>query len=270
VIQRPEGRPGPDAEREPDAAHNAALRGEVAEAARVLARLGLVTAYGHVSARAGASMLITPAADLAGVTAARVIEVPLAAAAHPAGAHPARTLPAGTLPAGAPAEAWAHLALYRDRPDAAAIARAQPPSAFALASVVTIMVPLHGQAAWLGESVPVYDDAALLRSPDQAERAASCLPAGEALLLRGNGALTLGATPGLAVARMWLLAAACDVHLAALSTSGAASGASPVTPLSADEIASWRAVGGELLPRLWEHLRSRPGSGGPGTGEVQG
>jgi HCOMODA/2-hydroxy-3-carboxy-muconic semialdehyde decarboxylase len=249
VIQRLEGKPGPGAEREPDAA----LRGEVAEAARVLARLGLVTAYGHVSARAGESMLITPAADLAGVTPARVIEAPLAT-------------PAGALPAGAPAEAWAHLALYRDRPDAAAIARAQPPSAFALASVVTIMVPLHGQAAWLGESVPVYDDAALLRSPDQAERAASCLPAGEALLLRGNGALTLGATPGLAVARMWLLAAACDVYLAAL----AASGASPVTPLSADEIASWRAVGGELLPRLWEHLRSRPGSGGPGTGEVQG
>jgi ribulose-5-phosphate 4-epimerase/fuculose-1-phosphate aldolase len=262
VIHRPEGRPGPGAEREPDAA----LRGEVAEAARVLARLGLVTAYGHVSARAGESMLITPAADLAGVTAARVIEVPLAAAAHPAAAHPAGAHPAGALPGGAPAEAWAHLALYRARPDAAAIARAQPPGAFALASVVTIMVPLHGQAAWLGESVPVYDDAALLRSPDQAERAASCLPAGEALLLRGNGALTLGATPGLAVARMWLLAAACDVYLAAL----AASGASPATALSADEIASWRAVGGELLPRLWQHLRGRPGSGGPRPGEEQG
>ena len=129
-----------------------------------------------------------------------------------------------------------------------------------------MMVPLHGQAAWLGESVPVHDDAALLRSPDQAERAARCLPDGEALLLRGNGALTLGAAPGLAVARMWLLAAACDVYLAAL----AASGANPVTPLSAGEIASWRAVGGELLPRLWQHLRSRPGSGGPGPGEEQG
>ena len=55
------------------------LHGEVAEAARVLARLGLVTAFGHVSARAGDSMLITPAADLAGVTAGSVIEVPLAA-----------------------------------------------------------------------------------------------------------------------------------------------------------------------------------------------
>jgi ribulose-5-phosphate 4-epimerase/fuculose-1-phosphate aldolase len=239
---------------------DAALRGEVAEAARVLARLGLVTAFGHVSARAGDSMLITPAADLAGVTAASVIEAPLAAR---------------VLPAGAPAEAWAHLALYRARPDAAAIARAQPAAAFAVAAVATVMVPVHGQAAWLGESVPVYGDAALLRSADRAERAASCLPAGEALLLRGNGALTLGAAPGLAVARMWLLAAACDVYLAALSASRAASGANPVTTLSDGEIASWRAVGGELLPRLWEHLRSRPGSAGPwsagpGPGEEQG
>jgi ribulose-5-phosphate 4-epimerase/fuculose-1-phosphate aldolase len=256
VIQRPESGPRPGAEREPDAAHDAALRGEIAEAARVLARLGLVTAYGHVSARAGESMLITPAADLAGVPASSVIEVPLAAGAHPA----------GVLPAGVPAEAWAHLALYRARPDAAAIARAQPGGAFAVAAVVTMMVPLHGQAAWLGEAVPVYDDAALLRSADRAERAASCLPAGEALLLRGNGALTLGATPGLAVARMWLLAAACDVYLAAM----AASGSNPVTALPASEIASWRAVGGELLPRLWEHLRSRPGPGGPWPGEVQG
>ena len=236
------------------------LRGKVAEAARVLARLGLVTAFGHVSARAGDSMLITPAADLAGVTAASVIEVPLAARA---------------LPAGAPAEAWAHLALYRARPDAAAIARAQPTAAFAVAAVTTVMVPVHGQAAWLGESVPVYGDAALLRSADRAERAASCLPAGEALLLRGNGALTLGAAPGLAVTRMWLLAAACDVYLSARSASGAASGASPVTTLSDGEIASWRAVGGELLPRLWEHLRSGPGSAGPGSagpgpGEEQG
>ena len=238
------------------------LRDEVAGAANVLARLGLVTAFGHVSARAGESMLITPAADLAGVTASGVIEVPLAAGA----------LPAGTLPAAAPAEAWAHLALYRARPDAAAIARAQPPGAFAVAAAVTMMVPLYGQAAWLGESVPVYDDAALLRSPDQAERAARCLPAGEALLLRGNGAVTLGATPGLAVARMWLLAAACDVYLAALAAAGAdpVTPVTPVTPLSAGEIASWRAVGGELLPRLWQHLRSRPGPQGPRPGEEQG
>jgi len=252
--------PGPGSGTGPETGHG--LRNQVAEAARVLARLGLVTAFGHVSARACGAMLITPAADLAAVTADRVVEVPLGTREGP-------------LPPGAPAEAWAHLALYQARPDAAAIARAQPPGAFAAAAAVSVMVPLHGQAAWLGESVPVYDDAALLRSAEQAGRAARCLPGGEALLLRGNGALTLGATPGLAVARMWLLAAACDVYLKAL----AASGANPVTALSAGEIASWRAVSGELLPRLWEHLRRRPGAGQTpsglrpseaGAGEVEG
>jgi HCOMODA/2-hydroxy-3-carboxy-muconic semialdehyde decarboxylase len=210
-----------------------AQRRELAEAAHVLSSLGLVTAYGHVSACTGASMLITPAADLATVTESTVMEVPLTASA---------------LPTAAPAEGWAHLALYRARPDAAAIARAQPASTFAAAATTTSLTPLHGQAAWLGESIPVHDSATLLRSAELAERAARSLPTGEALLLRGNGALTLGATPGIAVARMWLLSAACDAFLAAQA-------ADRITSLAAEEIASWRAVRDEMLPRLWQHLR---------------
>lgn len=213
------------------------LRPEVARAARVLSALGLVTAYGHVSARAGTAMLITPAADLATVGGAAVIEVPLTATA---------------LPPGAPAEAWAHLAVYRARGDAGAIARAQPPGAFAAAAVTSALPVLHGQAAWLGASVPVHDSALLLRSADLAGQASGSLREGEALLLRGNGALTVGVTPGIAVARMWLLSAACDAFLAARP-------AGPVQPLSAAEIASWRAVQNELLPRLWEHLSRRTG-----------
>jgi HCOMODA/2-hydroxy-3-carboxy-muconic semialdehyde decarboxylase len=208
-------------------------RRELVEAAHVLSSLGLVTAYGHVSARAGASMLITPPADLATVTESTVVEVPLTASA---------------LPTAAPAEGWAHLALYRARPDAAAIARAQPAGTFAAAATTTSLTPLHGQAAWLGESIPVHDSATLLRSAELAERAARSLPTGEALLLRGNGALTLGATTGIAVARMWLLSAACDAFLAAQAVGR-------ITSLAAEEIASWRAVQDELLPRLWQHLR---------------
>jgi HCOMODA/2-hydroxy-3-carboxy-muconic semialdehyde decarboxylase len=208
-------------------------REAIVEAAHALSRLGLVTAYGHVSARAGASMLITPAVDLATVTASAVVDMPL---------------DASSLPTAAPAEAWAHLALYRARPDARAIARAQPAGAVAAAATTTSLPPLHGQAAWLGESIPVHDSAHLLRSADLAQRAARSLPTGEALLLRGNGALTLGATPGIAVARMWLLSAACDAFLAAQA-------AGQVKPLTVEEIASWRAVRDELLPRLWQHLQ---------------
>jgi HCOMODA/2-hydroxy-3-carboxy-muconic semialdehyde decarboxylase len=212
-----------------------AHQSDVVEAALVLSRLGLVTAYGHVSTRAGASMLITPAADLATVTEADIVDVSLEASA---------------LPSRAPAEAWAHLALYRARPDFGSIARAQPPGAFAAAATTTSLTPLHGQATWLGESIPVHDSALLLRSPDLAERAARSLAVGEALLLRGNGAITLGATPGIAVARMWLLAAACDVYLAARA-------AGEVRPLTPEETASWRAAGDQLLPRLWHHLRRK-------------
>ena len=117
---------------------------------------------------------------------------------------------------------------------------------------------LHGQGAWLGASVPVHDSALLMRSADLAARAARSLPEGEALLLRGNGALTLGGTPGVAVTRMWLLSVACDTFLAARP-------AGPVQPLSAAEIASWRAVQDELLPRLWLNLSRRAGEpGDPG------
>jgi HCOMODA/2-hydroxy-3-carboxy-muconic semialdehyde decarboxylase len=220
----------------------AGLREEVAEAAHVLARLGLVTAFGHVSARVDGAMLITPAADLAGVTEGGLLRVPLEA---------------DRLPPGAPAEAWAHLAVYRQRPEADAVARAQPPSAFAAAAAAGAdgaIRPLYGQAAWLGERVPVHDDARLLRSPVLADAAAASLPDGEALLLRGNGALTLGATPGLAVARMWLLSVACQAFLDARAA-GAAGEA--VTPLRPAEVESWRAVAPELLPRLWQHLRAR-------------
>jgi HCOMODA/2-hydroxy-3-carboxy-muconic semialdehyde decarboxylase len=210
----------------------------VAGAARVLAGLGLVTAFGHVSQRSGPAMLITPAADLAVVTADRLVTVDLAAR---------------ELPPGAPAEAWAHLAVYQARPDVTAVARAQPPAALAAAAVAgAALPPLYGQACWLGPRVPVHADARLLRSADLAAPAAAALGRCNALLLRGNGALTCGSSPGLAVARMWLLAAACQAWLAAAA-------AGPPALLSPAEIQSWQATAGELLPRLWQHLERTTG-----------
>jgi ribulose-5-phosphate 4-epimerase/fuculose-1-phosphate aldolase len=208
--------------------------GQIVEAAHVLSSLGLVTAFGHVSARTEEGFVITPAADLAIVDEDQLVTVPV---------------PATALPAGAPAEAWLHVAFYRARPDVAAIARAHPPAAFAAAAPGTTLHPLYGQACWLGSRLPVYDDARLVRSPALAEAAARALPEGEALLLRGNGAATVGDSPGLAVTRMWLLAAACQVWTSTHPDERRG--------LNDTEIASWRAVSGELLPRLWAHLNRK-------------
>ncbi len=237
-------------------------RNEVVRASRTLSALGLVTAFGHVSQRAGSVMVMTPAADLGHVIESALVEVDLSAA---------------SLPPGAPAEAWAHLAVYRARPDVQAVARAQPPAAFAAAAALSGEMPsgealvgaqpsgpvtpaadgpvlplLHGQACWLGEQVPVHQDARLLRSAALAAAAVSLLGRSHALILRGNGALTCGTSPGLAVARMWLLSAACETWLAA-----AACGTP--RPMGPPEAESWRAVADELLPRLWLHLSSKAG-----------
>jgi ribulose-5-phosphate 4-epimerase/fuculose-1-phosphate aldolase len=253
------------------------IRDEIVAAAHALSRLGLVTAFGHVSARVPGGILITPAVDLRDVTVADLILIPItfARADQPGAGHvpvapghaAADPAPAGgnyeargqeeafglppELPKGAPAETWGHLQIYAVRPDVTAIARAQPPSAFAAASLISELPILHGQAAWLGPAVPVHGDAKLLRNAELARAAALTLveAGADVLLLRGNGALTCGPTPGEAVARMWLLATACSVWLAA-SASG------QPRPLDDGELSYWRGVQGELLPRLWQQLRS--------------
>jgi ribulose-5-phosphate 4-epimerase/fuculose-1-phosphate aldolase len=212
-----------------------------AEAARVLAGLGLVTAFGHVSERQGGTVLITPPADLAAVGDDDLVPVALGAAA---------------LPAGAPPETWLHLAIYRRRPDVTAIARAQPESLFTAAAVTDELRPLHGQACWLGARVPVHPVPRLVRTPELAGPAADSLGDSEAVILRGNGGVTCGATAGLAVARMWLLDMACRVWTQAQRTG-------KPDPLGDDDIRAWRAAEGPLLERLWQHLKNRTEKGTP-------
>lgn len=201
----------------------------VAQAARVLAALGHVDAFGHVSARTADGLAITPAVALADARAADVLTVRLDAA---------------ELPADAPAETWLHLAIYRARPDVAAVARAQPHAALAVGASVAELVPLHGQAAWLGRRVPVHPVPRLLRTVELAVAAAATLGDADALVLRGNGAVTTGNTAGTAVARMHVLDTACRVWADARDPA----------PLDDADIDAWRAAAPPLLDRLWLHL----------------
>ena len=73
----------------------------VVAAARVLAALGLVDAFGHVSVRAGDALLITPPTALDQAERTDLLLV---------------RLDAVDLPPGAPPETWLHLAIYRARP----------------------------------------------------------------------------------------------------------------------------------------------------------
>ncbi len=209
-------------------------------AGHALSRTGLVTAFGHVSARtADGTLLITPPEPLGRLT--------------PDSTWTELDPDAAALPAGVPREAWIHLAIARERSEVGAICRAQPPTATALASAGVPIVALHGQGAFLGPQVPVFDDAVLVRDEARGAALAARLADSPALVMRGNGAVTVGADTGEAVARMWVLEASARMN------SVAAAAGTP-TPLSDDEQAAWRSVAPEILGRIWRDLR-RPAAG---------
>jgi ribulose-5-phosphate 4-epimerase/fuculose-1-phosphate aldolase len=208
---------------------------ELVAGARALATHGLVDAFGHLSARSGAELLMTPPVPLGAVADATAL-------VHLPG-------DADGLPDGVPREAWIHRCIYARRADVGAICRAQPPSVLACSAAGVGIRALHGQGAFLGAEVALHDDATLVRDRPRGESVAAALGAGHAVVLRGNGAVTVGASPGLAVARMYVLEASARLNLAA------ASSGTPVA-LDAAELRAWEAVAEEILGRLWAHLRS--------------
>jgi HCOMODA/2-hydroxy-3-carboxy-muconic semialdehyde decarboxylase len=223
-----------------------ALVDELVAAGRALSVAGLVTAFGHVSARAsGNRLLITP-------------PVPLGSLA-PSMPFIYLDVEAPQLPASAPREAWIHLSIARGRPEIGAVCRAQPPVATALASAGVPIVPLHGQGSYLGERVPVFDDAILVRDERRGTEVANSLGQSPAVVLRGNGAVTVGATIGEAVALMWVLEASARMN------SIAAAAGTP-SALSQEEQSAWRATAPEIVGRIWAHLRKLEQGIGPSAG----
>jgi HCOMODA/2-hydroxy-3-carboxy-muconic semialdehyde decarboxylase len=204
---------------------------ELIAAGRALAAEGLVNAFGHVSARTGPdTATITPPRPLGSLRSDEsLLEL---------------SLDEDELPPGAPGEAWIHWAIYRARGEVGAVCRAQPAAATTCSVTATPIRALHGQGAFLGTQVAVHEDARLIRSQALGLQVAERLGDGSAVLLRGNGAVTVGATVGEAVACMWVLEASARLNLAAPEG----------RPLDPRELAAWAEVAPEILERIWQYL----------------
>lgn len=204
-------------------------RTELVRAGAVVAGAGLADAFGHVSVRTDRGMLITGPTPLDRQSVSSCVEI---------------DLDTDELPTGVPKEAWIHLGIARADEQTSAICRAQPRNvAKAIAAGRTIKA-LDGHGALLGTEVPVHHDSRLVRDAEQGIRVAEDLGDSPAIVLRGNGAVTTGATVAAAVARMWLLDRSAELALAA--PDGAV--------LSEEEQQWWRGIGDELLPRIYRYL----------------
>lgn len=169
----------------------AAVRARVAATARGLAAAGLVEAFGHVSARLpGGGMAITSTRPLHAQRADDVLVLD----------------PAGVVVAGpvgdVPLEIWLHAAVYAARPDVGGICRGHPPYAVVWGTTTRALPALHGLGLLAGRRVRVHDDVELVSTPERGAAAALALGEDQALLLRGNGALAVGAELDEAAARL--------------------------------------------------------------------
>ena len=176
------------------------LKADVATAARAFAKLGYVHAFGHVSARAGARIFITPTAPpLATQTAEDVLELD----------------DDGNVTAGAaqarPIEAFLHLAIYRARVDVGAICRTHSPSSELWWGDAPPPIQ-HGFGGIVGK-LASWDDSDLVHDAERGARAAEKLGEADGLFLRGNGSLTVGRDVAEAAARAWSLEQRCALAL---------------------------------------------------------
>lgn len=204
-------------------------------AARALARAGLVHAYGHCSARIDADrFLVCPPEPMGLIGAgAPCYEAPVE----------------GPLPDGVLGEVRLHQRIYASRPGAGGVVRFMGPNVMALGALSVAPLPRHGFGAYFAPRVGYWNDPQLIRDDERADGAIKAMANGAGLLMRGNGAVTAGASLEEAVVLAWYLEDMCRVEIVARST-----GLTNAEPIS-DEAAVARATkAGRIIERMWDHL----------------
>jgi ribulose-5-phosphate 4-epimerase/fuculose-1-phosphate aldolase len=180
------------------------LRRECAVATRVLAVAGLFDMHGHISIRDGDTMYIcdrgasrlTVGTDL--IASVRVSD----------GRRLSEPLP--------PSETAIHLAAYRAKPEVRSVAHYHPLYATAFAVAGKTLEPASNAGAFFGGPIPVHDNPELIQNDELGVPVARDMGGASAVLLRGHGALVVGAdVPECVTAALYLEESAQRNYLAA-------------------------------------------------------
>ncbi len=203
-------------------------------ACRAVGRAGLAHAYGHCSARLDSrSFLASPSKPLLLVSDD---DPPV----HVAVDEP---LPAEALP-----EVRLHQKIYKRRPDAGGIVRFQSPKLMSLSTLGRTPEARHGLGSYFAPRPPLWPDPRLARDDATASAVAEALGCARAIVLRGNGALTVGRSIEEAAVLAWFLEDAARVELDVLGTGLAGE------IYNAAEAADRAVTSGRLFERMWDWL----------------
>src|SRR2546430_2465871 len=157
------------------------LKQDVISACRILSQQKLAEGFGHVSARIPHSdlFLITPRISLTMVTANDLLTMNLT----------------GEIVEGqgsAPFEAWLHTAIMKAKPEVHAITQIHARVANMFSVTDRKLEPVHNHGSFFSGGVPVFNTSDLISNRKLGEGVVQTLGNKPAVLLRGNGQVTVG------------------------------------------------------------------------------
>jgi L-ribulose-5-phosphate 4-epimerase len=217
------------------------LKKDMISACRILSHEKLVAGFGHVSARIPDSdfFLLTPRIGLALVKESQLLTINLKGEVIE-GSHPA------------PSETWLHTSIMKAKPEVDAITRIHARVANMFSVTDRKLEPVHNHGSFFSGGVPVFYKPDLITTQKLGEELVQALGDHPALLLRGNGQVTVGRTiPEAVMMAIYLEEAAEMLH-------GALQIGKPI-PLSSDESTQRRieALPAVDLERAWNFFKSR-------------
>jgi HCOMODA/2-hydroxy-3-carboxy-muconic semialdehyde decarboxylase len=154
----------------------------------------------------------------------------------------------GALPPDALPEVILHQHIYRRRGDVRGIARFQSPNLTALSTLGLTPRARHGFGAYFAPQAPLYSDPRLVRDRARAAALVEQLGPARGIVMRGNGAVTVGASLEEAVVMAWYLEDAARVELAVLGTGLEGKEFTPA------EVSDRAITTGRLIERMWDWL----------------
>lgn len=207
----------------------------VRQAARGLARFGLVGPFGHCSLRLDAdSFLVCTGKPMGLITPTDM----------------GATVPVvGPLPAGVLGEVRAHQRIYASRPEVNGICRVFPPKVNSLSAMGLTPKVRHGFSCYFAPQPPLWEDPQLLRNDERAEGVARTLGVANAIVLRGNGAIVVADGLQKAVTLAFFLEDSARVELDLLSARF--DGPVMLETEAAQLRATWE---GRVWERMWDYV----------------
>lgn len=217
---------------------------ELLDGCAVLDHEGLSTAFGHLSARIASD------------------EVRISGNAGPGLMRASDELltidGSGNVLTGDPrsraGEVHIHLGILAARDDVLAVCRFHGPACLAFSTLGRPLPAVIGMALFVGHEVPWFDTDRTIATPAQGSELAVAMGRAPAVLIRGFGAVAVGATVADAVVRAWLMERGARAVLDAMAA-GEPLSYPPAAAENFDPDRSAAARG--QLDRAWNYLKAR-------------